>query len=166
MDGKSEELKKTISVLSKSDAELFSKTFDEKMDQAYSHKLWGAAYLIHGGCGDDTFTDFRASLVSRGKQAFESAITDPDSLSKETFDDEVWFYEGYQYAVTEGVEKAVGSEVYRQSPFPDEPSGESWEETPEYFKNAYPTLWEAFGKEWEVPEETIPLKASPWWKFW
>ncbi len=49
------------------------------------------------------------SLISRRRQAYESAISNPESLADEGFDEDAWFYEGYQYAVADGVEAAVGS---------------------------------------------------------
>jgi hypothetical protein len=88
--------------------------------------LWGAAYLIHGGCGDDTFNDFRSSLISRGRRCFERVIADPDSLADEQFNEATWFYEGYQYAVTDGVKAVAGLRPSRR--LPDRPSGEGWVE--------------------------------------
>jgi hypothetical protein len=72
------------------DANDFAILFDTMMDRAYSYKLWGAAYVIHGGCDNDTLDDFRSSLISRGRSYFERAIADPDSLADEPFD-ETWF---------------------------------------------------------------------------
>jgi hypothetical protein len=88
--------------------------------------MWGAPYVIHGGCSDDTFNDFRSSLISRGRACFERAIADPDSLSDEAFDETAWFHEGYQYAVTAGVKAVGGLRPGRQHP--DRPSGEDWVE--------------------------------------
>jgi hypothetical protein len=85
------------------DANDFASLFDTMMDRAYSYKLWGAAYIIHGGCSDDTLNDFRSSLISRGRSCFGGAIAGPDSLADEPFDESAWFYEGYQYAVAAGV---------------------------------------------------------------
>ena len=107
MDEKCEAIKNEIAKLPKEEAEAFSHLFDAMMDKAYAWPLWGAAYVIHGGCGDDTFSDFRASLISRGRRAFEMALSDPDALADEVFDENEWFYEGYQYAVSEGVEAAA-----------------------------------------------------------
>jgi hypothetical protein len=98
MDRKCEILKTEIGKLFKNDADDFSFLFATMMDRAYSYKLWGAAYIIHGGCSDDTFDDFRSSLISRGRACFENAIADPESLADENFDESTWFYEGYQYA--------------------------------------------------------------------
>jgi len=110
-----------IGKLSKNEAHDFAVLFDTMMDGAYSHQLWGAAYVIHGGCSDDTFNDFRSS---RGRACFERAIADPDSLADEEFDETAWFYEGYQYAVTAGVKAVAGLRPGRRHP--DRPSGEDW----------------------------------------
>lgn len=142
MDEKCELIRTTLSKLTKDEATAFSALFNAMMDRAYAWPLWGAAYVINGGCGDDTFSDFRASLISRGRTAFERALADPDSLASEDFDEDAWFYEGYQYAVTEGIEAAAGSPVSRESPHPDEPSGQAWDEDKVY--GLYPQLAEKF----------------------
>jgi hypothetical protein len=80
MDRKGQVLKQEIAKLSKDDALAFGDLFDAIRAKAYSHELWGAAYIIHGGCGDDTFSDFRASLISRGRAAFERAYPTPTRL--------------------------------------------------------------------------------------
>lgn len=138
MDSKSELIKDAISKLSEREANGFAAIFDSKMDEAYSWSLWGAAYVINGGCSDDAFTDFRTSLISRGRASFERAIADPDSLADDDFDQEAWFYEGYQYAVTDGVKIAVGLVPMRASPHPDEPIGQAWDEEKVY--GLYPKL--------------------------
>jgi hypothetical protein len=142
MDEKCEFIKTTLSKLSKDDAKEFSNLFDSMMDRAYSWPLWGAAYVINGGCGDDTFSDFRTSLISRGRNAFESALSDPESLAIEDFDEDSWFYEGYQYAINDGVQAAAGSIVNRETPHPDEPFGHAWDEDKVY--ELYPKLSEKF----------------------
>jgi hypothetical protein len=131
MDRKCEVLKAEIGKLSKNEARDFAVRFDTMMDRAYSHKLWGAANVIHGGCSDDTFNDFRSSLISRGRACFERAIADPDSLADEEFDATAWFYEGYQYAVTAGVKALAGLRPGRQHP--DRPSGEDEDDLQERF---------------------------------
>lgn len=138
MDEKSELIKAALSKLSEDDAKAFSNLFDSMMDRAYSWQLWGAAYIINGGCSDDTFSDFRSSLISRGRSAFERTLSEPELLAIEDFDEDAWFYEGYQYSVTEGVQVAVGSIVNRENAHPDEPSGCAWEEDEVY--ELYPKL--------------------------
>ncbi len=138
MDEKSALVKNMLSQLSKEDAKKFAHIFDDKMDQAYSWPLWGAAYVIAGGCGDDAFMDFRASLISRGQTDYDAAILDPETLATLDLDTDDWFFEGYQYAVTDGVEAAVGVIVDRQNPHPTEPSGVAWDEDHVY--DDYPEL--------------------------
>jgi hypothetical protein len=143
MDRKDQHIRTATSRLSGPDAESFVGIFDRMMDTAYSYQLWGAAYVIHGGCGDDTFSDFRASLISRGRAAFEKAIKDPDSLADEDIDDETWFHEGFQYGVIEGVQAALRRRPPRATPFPAEPSGKQWDEAE--LKGLFPRLAQRFG---------------------
>jgi hypothetical protein len=53
-------------------------TLDAK---AYTWELWGAAYLINGGCSDDGFDYFRRWLLLQGRKVYEAAMKDPDSLA-------------------------------------------------------------------------------------
>ena len=143
MDRKCDALRQRISALSKDAALEFAELFDAKMDIAYCWPLWGAAYVIHGGCGDDTFSDFRASLISRGRQAFERALSDPDTLADEDSGESDWFYEGYQYAVTRGVEAVTGKRPPRRMPAPGQPFGAEWQEDEVYA--LFPKLSAKFG---------------------
>lgn len=47
---------------------------------SYNGDLWCTAYVAMGGCSDDAFDYFRAWLISQGKEVFEAAMSDPDSL--------------------------------------------------------------------------------------
>jgi len=132
MDRKCVALRQQIAALSRDASLEFAQLFDDMMDKAYHWPLWGAAYVIHGGCGDDTFTDFRSSLISRGRQAFERALADPDSLADEDIDESAWFYEGYQYAVTGGVKAVTGEVPRRRQMPPPQPSGADWREDEVY----------------------------------
>jgi Protein of unknown function (DUF4240) len=51
------------------------------MAESYRADLWGAAYLINGGCSDDGFEYFRGWLIMQGRRAYEQAVADPDSLA-------------------------------------------------------------------------------------
>jgi len=59
----------------------FQARFDEMVAAANHIDLWGAAYLINGGCSDDGFRDFRVWLVGRGRHAYEAALRNPDTLA-------------------------------------------------------------------------------------
>ncbi len=50
-------------------------------NDAYAWPVWGAAYLVEGGCSDDGFMDFRDGLVLAGRATFERTLADPDTLA-------------------------------------------------------------------------------------
>jgi hypothetical protein len=49
--------------------------------RAYRWDLWEAGSLINEGMGDDSFDDFRAWLISRGRTVYEQALANPDTLA-------------------------------------------------------------------------------------
>lgn len=51
------------------------------VNDAYAWPVWGAAYLVEGGCSDDAFMDFRDGLVLAGRETFEHTLADPDTLA-------------------------------------------------------------------------------------
>jgi len=51
------------------------------MDESYRADLWGAAYIINGGCSDDGFDYFRGWLILQGEKAFTEALGNPDGLA-------------------------------------------------------------------------------------
>ena len=59
----------------------FQARFSEATQAAQSYDLLAAANLINGPCSSEGFRDFRAWLVSRGREVYEAAITNPDSLA-------------------------------------------------------------------------------------
>jgi hypothetical protein len=138
MDQKNQLIKAAISRLSRDEASAFYQVFHRMMDTAFTWPLWGAAYVLNGGCGDDSFMDFRASLISRGRAAFDKAVSDPDSLADEDFDIDSWFHEGFQYAIADGVKANTGSRPSRVSPLPSAPVGQRWTEAT--VRKSYPKL--------------------------
>ncbi|GEN80498.1 DUF4240 domain-containing protein [Actinotalea fermentans] len=50
--------------------------------ESYLTELWAAAYLINGGASDDGFDYFRGWLIAQGRDTFEAAVADPDSLAE------------------------------------------------------------------------------------
>jgi hypothetical protein len=59
----------------------FYEAQQRQLARSYTTPLWGAAYLINGGCSDDGFDYFRGWLMAHGRSVFERALTDPDSLA-------------------------------------------------------------------------------------
>jgi hypothetical protein len=55
--------------------------FDERTDRAYRRDLWSVAEIMNGGASDDGFYYFCCWLVGMGKQVYEAALANPDSLA-------------------------------------------------------------------------------------
>ena len=129
MDRKCELLDAELRRLPLEEVRSFHAHFDECKDRAYSWELWAAAYIIGGGCSDDAFSDFRSTLISMGRQTFEQALADPQSLADMDYDAEIAHYEGYQYVPTTVEEDLGGGQLFpRSRPAPAEPSGQPWME--------------------------------------
>lgn len=67
------------------------------MVRAMDHELRSAAYVLHGGCSDDSFWDFRAGLVSLGREDYEAVLRDPDLLATIPDVANRTLFEGFQY---------------------------------------------------------------------
>jgi hypothetical protein len=128
----------------------FDRIFREHMARAYDWDLWGAAYVIGGGCSDDGFTDFRAWLVSKGQDVFGLALQNPDSLA-DVLDDKDGDaqFEEFAYVASQAWEQKLGKPA---SEYPgDTPTasskltGEPWEEDEHELAGRYPRLWALFG---------------------
>ncbi|MCL6572837.1 MAG: DUF4240 domain-containing protein [Bacillus sp. (in: Bacteria)] len=59
----------------------FEFIFQSYMNESYQSHLWGAAYLIMGGCSDDSFDYFRGWLISQGQEVFEKTLLNPEFLA-------------------------------------------------------------------------------------
>lgn len=128
----------------------FQEHFDRLHVQAYSWSLWGAAYIIHGGCSDDGFIDFRYGLISRGREVFEKALASPDSLVDVTTagDQELLWNESFGYVASKAYERKTGQAIPRVSiERPREPAGEEWDfEDKAQNARRLPRLWKKFGE--------------------
>lgn len=59
----------------------FGEHWDAADDVAFDWGVWDAAALLLGGCGDDSFGDFRAWLIGHGRAVLEQVAADPDALA-------------------------------------------------------------------------------------
>src|SRR5262245_65925618 len=80
MERQLEALREILTHLSLEEIIDYQKHFYECMDQSYTWDLWGAAFIIQGGCSDDDFMDFRSWLISMGKDIFEASLKNVESL--------------------------------------------------------------------------------------
>ena len=79
--GMLEPLVASLTQLEETDIIRFKQIFDEYHTLAYKEKLWAAASVMHKGCSDDGFIDFRSWLIAQGKEVYLNALANPDSLA-------------------------------------------------------------------------------------
>lgn len=148
-DDHEEELAALLSQLPPDDILSFERIFLEKTIRAYSWDLWGAAYVINGGCSDDGFTDFRSWLISLGRERYERALRDPESLAEVKLGpdgEEDASFEGFAYVAATVYEKVTGKKIPDTGvAYPREPSGEPWEEDDAALAERYPVLSAKYG---------------------
>ncbi|MFD7610214.1 DUF4240 domain-containing protein [Streptomyces sp. NPDC059828] len=129
----------------------FARHFEARYNRAYRWDLWGAAAVLLGGASDDAFDYFRCWLIGQGREVFEGAVHDPDSLAGllGEFDEEIdGDGEELGYAADEAYEQLTGVVapdlgVPSQSA---EPEGAAFDfESDRTLAERFPALWERFG---------------------
>lgn len=122
----------------------FDRLFYRFRDQAYTWSLWGAAYVIGGGCSDDGFDYFRAGLIAQGRDIYYAALKDPESLA-DLPDPGVEEFEEMLYVGRQAYGIATSEEMPDDAGYthPQEPKGERWEE--EKLEQLFPRLTERYG---------------------
>ncbi|MFT3734501.1 MAG: DUF4240 domain-containing protein [Rhodocyclaceae bacterium] len=146
-----EEMTALLDDLSTEEVVEFQHIFNAFFRSSYTWPLWGAAYVIGGGCSDDGFDYFRGWLISRGEKAFNTALADPDKLGafiKEEDEDLECQVEGWQSV---GIDAWCRKTGQPYSAFPSSPpaahmngpDGEEWAE--EDLDHLYPKLVKRFG---------------------
>ena len=120
----------------------FGRIRHELDQRAYSWDIWGAAYVIDDGCSDDCFRDFRAYLISLGRDVYEAALRDPDSLAPVVQDAEQGDWENADNVAPDAYESATGEDFPADdSDLSGDPSGEPWDdEDQEALVQRYPAL--------------------------
>ena len=99
--------------------------------EAYRWDLWGAAYVIGGGCSDDAFMDFRAGLIGLGRKAYYAALADPESLADQPRHGVDFFQEGLLGSAMYAHRRVIGHDLPDKpaGPWPpEEPGGRRWHE--------------------------------------
>ena len=132
----------------------FEVAFRSYLNKAYTWDLWGAAYVIHGGCSDDGFEYFRRWLVSRVRDIHAFALANPDILAQldaQPGPEGAWEFEEIYSVAREVFKEKGGQGDVRDHAEPEAglggpgPSGEPFADDEEQLARRYPKLWQRFG---------------------
>jgi hypothetical protein len=130
----------------------FARHFEARYNRAYTWDLWGAAAVLLDGASDDAFDWFRCWLIGQGREVFEGAVHDPDSLADllDDFDEEIdGDGEELGYAADEAYEQLTGTVAPELgiAAAPAEPEGTPVDfEDDRMLADRYPKLWERFAE--------------------
>ncbi len=131
----------------------FARHFEARYNRAYRWDLWGAASVLLDGASDDAFDYFRCWLIGQGREVFEGALHDPDSLAEliDEFDEEIdGDGEELGYAADEAYEQLTGvvAPDLGIPAAPPEPEGAPIDfEDDGALARYFPRLWERFAAE-------------------
>jgi hypothetical protein len=104
-------LKTLLLKLNPGEIEKFDNTFTALLAASYDWKLWGAAYVINGGCSDDCFDYFREYLIGHGKEKFYQALKDPESCAPWIKSEDVENWEGLRYCAMDAYAQKTGRDL-------------------------------------------------------
>jgi len=128
--------------LSPTDIIRFENRFCFYKDKSNTWELWGAIYLIHGGCSDDSFNDFREWVIGQGKDFYFTTIADPETLVEvDTNRIEGSEWEGLGYVAATVFEKVTGQEIPHSNREYSETTGQEWDEESDDLKKMFPKLY-------------------------
>jgi hypothetical protein len=110
--------------------------------RARTNDMGHAAGLLLGGVGDDSFEDFRTWLICHGREPFERALADPDTLVGLTFDDEHSDFaaaEHFAFVAHEVYEERTGAELPDDLDWPDPGDRDMYDRAT--LQARFPRLW-------------------------
>lgn len=142
-----EALVDVLAALEPDDIVDFYVKYVEVEDSAYQYSLCMAAYLIEGSYSHDGFMDFRGGLILLGRDTFNRAVANPDSLAdvptvtRMSREAGGWIgYESVSYLISDAYRRVRGETDSLDTAVvtaltgmarPDKPLGEEWNWDPE-----------------------------------
>jgi hypothetical protein len=131
----------------------FQNRYRQLRGQAYTWPLWGAAYIINGGCGDDSFCYFRDWLIAQGRDVYTNTLADPEWLADFDFPEEetdlegeiitsrAIFAEEMAYVADSVFQKRTGKRMPAAFAENQELTGPEWKEEGDDLARMFPKLW-------------------------
>jgi hypothetical protein len=126
------EFAERLEAMSRDDILEFASAMRRALNTAHTWDMWGAAYLVCGGCAEEGFAYFCGWLMAQGSEVFRQAVDHPDSLAEYLPDyegDDVFEDEAILAAPLAAFEEKTGSYegfVLTERPA-SEPEGEQWD---------------------------------------
>ena len=160
LEQQAELLTQALGRLAADDIVSFDAHFRATRAHGYTWDLWAVGSLAAGGMSDDAFLDFRAYLIGRGREIWERAVADPDSitddLDRHLNGEAIGASEGLAYAAARAYEQSTGSEIPAlgapsddtddEPDEPAEPVGMPWsEDRPSDLAERFPHAWARWG---------------------
>lgn len=153
LEDQAEQLADALVELDQDQVVAFDAAFTEASRGIYSWEHWGAASVMLGWVGDDTFTDFRSWVIAQGRATYERFRADPDSIVDAGLDDQEELGAAEIYASVPAMvfEELAGGEIWDVLPeregveFQEEPAGVRFEESVEVMAERYPRLTAVYG---------------------
>ncbi|MDN3657896.1 DUF4240 domain-containing protein [Ferruginibacter paludis] len=128
--------------LTAGDIILFDNRFRYLRGRANTWELWGAIYIIHGGCSDDSFNDFREWVIGQGKAFYYKTIQDPESLVEVNTDKiEEVDWEGLGYVASTVFQEMTGQDIPSAFEEHQGTTGKEWTEESDDLKLMFPELY-------------------------
>lgn len=142
------------------DIVMFDYFFNQAYYKSYTSKLWAAAYIVMGGCSDDSFDYFRAWLLYLGKDSYEAILTNPEKLIphlKELEEEgDVPEFEDLLYVASIAYEEKTGFDDEQYYNLYKKLSGDNYvqptmefdwdEDDEEGLREKFPLLWERYAE--------------------
>ncbi|WP_088068394.1 DUF4240 domain-containing protein [Gottfriedia luciferensis] len=143
----------------------FEIQFETAFTKAYNSNLLGAAWIIMGGCSEDSFAHFRGWLIGQGEQVYKKTLNNPDYLAEYIFP--IYEEEGLSPELEEMLDLALQAYSIKQKgdddwddklwnefnslveskgyKYPELQLSIDWKSNDE-LKNKFPKLWKRFGQ--------------------
>jgi hypothetical protein len=128
----------------------FENRYRQLRGQAYTWPLWGAAYIINGGCGDDGFCYFRDWLIAQGRVVYTNTLADPEwqadfdfpeeemDLDGEIISSKAIFAEEMGYVADSVFQKRTGKRIPAEFAENNELKGQEWREEGDDLARMFP----------------------------
>lgn len=167
-----ETLKNALVALGAEEILSFQFLFNRMRNRAYRWDLWAVAYIVEGGCSDDSFEYFRNWLVAQGREPFERVLADPGAIASLVPLEGPCEWETFGYVAGAAYQQATGKSGWEdfyaavaedtEEPWKSDPDGEAW--TEEDLPALFPELWEEYG--WDDDEEDDEDLEEDWQMDW